>query len=454
MATRRALVVAVATALFAPLLAAPPPVAAADPVLVGAGDIANCSTTADSATARLLDGIAGTVFTLGDNAYPNGSNRDYRRCYRPTWGRHEHRTRPAPGNHEYKTAGADGYFDYFDPNPGARRQGWYSYDLGSWHIVVLNSNCSKIGGCGRDSPQVDWLRGDLAANAGRNVLAYWHHPLFSSGRHGPERAVRTFWDVLYANGADIVLNGHEHDYERFAPQDPAGRADSEFGIRQFIVGTGGTNLRSRATNAANSQVFSSTHGVLKLTLRADAYDWEFVPIAGRTFTDRGTTATHGPPGGLRTTTVTATADAFVDQARPRTNFDASSRLYVDGNTGKGRDRRAYIRFVVTGISGTVRGAYLRFRVGDGTVNGPRVYPTSSGWSAPSLTWRNRPAATGAAVDDLGRTPSRRWNHLDVTRIVRGNGTYSFLLRSTSGDGLSLSSIQGSRAPRLVIQTTP
>lgn len=302
MAMRRTLAVALVVTAFAPLVGPPRQAAAADPVLVGAGDIADCSTSADSATARLLDRIPGTVFTLGDNAYPRGSNRDFRRCYGPTWGRHERRTRPAPGNHEYQTPRADGYFDFFDPDPGRRGRGWYSYDRGTWHIVVLNSNCAEIGGCGPRSPQVRWLKRDLAANADRNVLAYWHHPRFSSGAHGNDASVRTFWDVLYANGADVVLNGHDHDYERFAPQDPGGRADPRYGIRQFVVGTGGTRVRGRSSRAANSQVFASTHGVLRLVLRPDSYAWRFIPIKGRSFRDAGSTRTHGPPDDTRPST--------------------------------------------------------------------------------------------------------------------------------------------------------
>jgi hypothetical protein len=289
----RAIVATVTAALLA--LAPLPAVAAGDPVLVGAGDIADCSSRADGATGRLLDRIPGTVFTLGDNAYPQGSGRDFRRCYEPTWGRHARRTRPALGNHDYLTRGADGYFDYFDPDPGARGRGSYSYDRGTWHIVVLNSNCEHIGGCGPRSPQVRWLRRDLAANRDRNVLAYWHHPRFSSGKHGGDRRVRTFWEVLYAAGADVVLNGHEHDYERFAPQDPAGRADPRYGIRQFIVGTGGAPTRGRAWKAPNSTIFGRTHGVLRLVLKPHSYTWRFVPIAGGSFRDAGTGLTHGAP---------------------------------------------------------------------------------------------------------------------------------------------------------------
>jgi hypothetical protein len=302
---------AVVAAVVMALVAVSGPVSAADPVLVGAGDIADCSTTADSATARLLDRIPGTVFTLGDNAYPRGSARDFRRCYRPTWGRHADRTRPALGNHEYETRGADGYFDFFDPDPGARGRGWYGYQRGTWHIVVLNSNCEEVGGCGPSSPQVRWLERDLAAHADDNVLAYWHHPRFSSGRHGGDRRMRTFWDVLYAYGADIVLNGHEHDYERFAPQDPTGRADSRYGIRQFVVGTGGAPMRGRASRARNSQVFATTHGVLRLVLWPDSYSWRFVPVAGRSFRDAGSRRTHGPPPRPSTAALMLTAGSWL-----------------------------------------------------------------------------------------------------------------------------------------------
>lgn len=263
-------------------------------VLLGAGDIASCVSEGDEATARLLDTIDGTVFTLGDNAYPSGTPVEFAACYDPSWGRHTSRTRPAPGNHDYHTRGAFGYFDYFGDAAGKPDKGYYSYDLGLWHIIVLNSNCSKIDGCGPGSPQEQWLRADLAAHATTCTLAYWHHPRFSSGTHGGDAALDAFWRALYEHHADVVLGGHDHDYERFAPQTPSGKPDPTRGIRQFVVGTGGDRLRKFEGPAiANSEVrHSETHGVLKLTLYPTSYAWEFIPIAGGTFTDMGTGRCH------------------------------------------------------------------------------------------------------------------------------------------------------------------
>lgn len=263
-------------------------------VMVGAGDIASCVRDDDDATARLLDTIGGAVFTLGDNAYPTGTPVEFAACYDPTWGRHKSRTRPAPGNHDYYTRGAFGYFDYFGDAAGDPDKGYYSYDLGRWHIIVLNSNCSKTGGCDPGSPQEQWLRADLAANPARCTLAYWHHPRFSSGRHGGDATIVAFWQALYEHNADIVLAGHNHVYERFAPQTPDGKPDPTHGIRQFVVGTGGDHLHKLAGPAiANSEVRNDeTHGVLKLTLYPTSYKWQFIPIAGGKFTDAGTGRCH------------------------------------------------------------------------------------------------------------------------------------------------------------------
>ncbi len=269
----------------------PPP--AGDPVLVGAGDIASCSGAGDEATANLLDGIAGTVYTLGDNVYDNGTATEFANCYEPSWGRHKARTRPAPGNHDYNTAGASGYYGYFGAAAGDPSKGYYSYDLGAWHVVVLNSNCATVGGCGAGSPQEQWLRQDLAASAASCTLAYWHHPRFSSGKHGGNAATEPFWQALYDHNADVVLSSHDHSYERFAPQTPTGAADPARGIRQFVVGTGGRSHYSFGTIRANSEVrHSGTFGVLKLTLHASGYEWRFVPEAGKTFTDSGSGACH------------------------------------------------------------------------------------------------------------------------------------------------------------------
>ena len=264
-----------------------------DPVLVGAGDIAECR--GDVLTARLLDSIAGTVFTAGDNAYYYGTLEDFARCYTPSWGRHRARTRPAPGNHEFRTGGGSDYFTYFGEAAGNPSLGYYSYDLGTWHIVSLNSNCDEVGGCQAGSAQEKWLRADLAAHPARCTAAYWHHPLFSSGQHGGNpKAMLDIWNDLYDAGAEIVINGHDHDYERFAPQDPSGHLDRERGIREFVVGTGGASLRKFPRDpVANSEKRNDrTWGVLKLTLHPDSYDWEFIPVAGQTFTDLGSWPCH------------------------------------------------------------------------------------------------------------------------------------------------------------------
>lgn len=259
---------------------------ATDPVLVGAGDIAVCGLPGDNRTARLLDRIAGRVFAAGDAAYPSGSRAQFRDCYDPTWGRWRLRTSPVPGNHEYHTTGAAGYFGYFGSRAGTGGKGWYAYDLGTWRVYNLNANCSMVG-CGPSSEQVRWLQADLAAHPRACVAAVWHQPLFSSGVHGSDPAVRMLWETLDEAGADVVLNGHDHDYERFAAQDADGQADPD-GMVEFVVGTGGGALRAFASTLPNSLVRDhSTHGVLKLTLRAGGYDFEFVPVSGTTFRDAG-----------------------------------------------------------------------------------------------------------------------------------------------------------------------
>jgi len=260
-------------------------------VLVGAGDIASCSgvTNSGEATAKLLDGISGTVFTAGDNAYNNGSAAEYATCYGPSWGRHKSRTHPAIGNHEYNTTAASGYFGYFGSAAGAGGKAYYSYDLGAWHVIVLDSNLDMSA----SSPQLTWLRADLAAHPVHCTLAVWHHPRFSSGHHGSSTAVQPLWQALFDANADLIISGHDHTYERFKPQTPAGQIDMSRGIREFVVGTGGAGLYAFEHPAPNSEVRNNqTHGVIKLTLYADHYDWKFVPVAGQTFTDSGTGNCH------------------------------------------------------------------------------------------------------------------------------------------------------------------
>jgi uncharacterized protein YjdB len=269
----------------------PPPPPGDTVVLVGAGDIASCSSSGDDATAALINDIAGTVFTAGDNAYPDGTTADFG-CYDASWGAFKARTRPSPGNHDYHvTDGAD-YFSYYGALAGPVGRGYYSHDLGDWHLISLNSNVPMSAG----SAQEQWLRADLAASTAQCTLAYWHHPRFSSGTtHGSTSSAEPLWQALYDAGADLVISGHEHNYERFAPQTPTGAADAATGIRQFIVGTGGAGHYTgvRSPRLPNSEVFDgTTWGVLKLTLGPGTYSWQFIPVAGQTFTDSGTGQCH------------------------------------------------------------------------------------------------------------------------------------------------------------------
>lgn len=277
-------------------LAGPPRAQAGDAVLVGAGDIADCNSSGDAATASLIKSISGTVFTLGDNAYESGTIKQFKNCYGPTWGRFKGRTRPAIGNHEYETKGAAGYFDYFGKAAGPRGKGWYSYDAGPWHVIVLNSNCDDVR-CDKGSEQERWLRADLAANKKRCTLAYWHHARFvSDSVHGNHSDLTRFWEALYDYGAEVVLSGHAHVYERFAPQTPWGKADPDHGIRQFVVGTGGSSLYRFRSPRPNSEVRNAnTFGVLKLTLHEGGYHWKFIPRAGKNFRDSGRGSCHGRP---------------------------------------------------------------------------------------------------------------------------------------------------------------
>jgi hypothetical protein len=284
-------------------------VPSADPVLAAAGDIA-CPTTAPQFHAAMLGGVGGicqmrstsdlllalhptAVATLGDNQYDNATLAQFNASFDPTWGRLKAETHPAIGNHEVETdRKATGYFQYFGAAAGDPTKGWYSYDLGTWHVIVLNSNCLLIGGCGPGSPEEQWLSSDLAAHPNLCTLAYWHHPRWTSGEHGNNPILDTIWQDLYGAGVDVVLNGHDHDYERFAPQDPWGRLDTARGVREFVSGTGGSRFETLATRQPNSEALSQTFGVLALTLHPGSYDWRFVPQPGKTFTDSGTTACH------------------------------------------------------------------------------------------------------------------------------------------------------------------
>lgn len=277
---------------FDSLMAAVEP-AGTPQVLVGAGDIGECGLSHSERTAELLDSMPGTVFTLGDNAYPAGSATDFATCYAPFWGRHKHRTHPAVGNHEYMTSGAAGYYGYFGVAAGDSTRGYYSYDLGDWHVIVLNSNIAGTNGKIPTAPEMAWLQADLAAHPAPCTLAMWHHPRFSSGTtHGSDANMQQFWQALYDAGADVVLSGHEHNYERFAPQTPAGVRDTARGIREFIVGTGGGGFDGLGPRIANSEASSTDHGVLKLTLSPGRYTWQFIPIPSESFRDSGSASCH------------------------------------------------------------------------------------------------------------------------------------------------------------------
>ena len=240
----------------------------------------------------LVGGGYEAVLALGDIQYEVGAVDAFEASYDASWGRVKPVTRPVPGNHEYHTAGAAGYFEYFGAGAGDPTKGYYSYELGDWHVVALNSNCAAVGGCDAGSAQERWLRADLAAHPSRCTLAYWHHPRYSSGRHGSDSSYVAFWQALVDADADLVLVGHDHDYERFAPQDAGGRRDLERGIREFVVGTGGKNLRPFTRVSPNSEARDATSlGVLELTLGANAYEWRFRAAVG-SFTDSGSASCH------------------------------------------------------------------------------------------------------------------------------------------------------------------
>lgn len=267
-------------------------------ILLAAGDIASCGENKDELTGALAASLAGEILVLGDLAYDSGSASQFANCYDPSWGGVKDRTHPVPGNHEYGTGGARAYFDYFGAAAGEPGKGYYSFNAGEWHIVALNSNCAEIGGCGTGSAQEKWLRADLIANPTRCTLAFWHHPMYSSGdTHGSHiDRMGDLWNTLYQYGAEIVLSGHDHLYERFSPQDASSNRDTSTGIRQFVVGTGGKGLYSFGGGIANSEVRNDrTFGVLRLILRPAGYDWEFVPVSGSSFTDAGSGTCHGSP---------------------------------------------------------------------------------------------------------------------------------------------------------------
>lgn len=272
-----------------------PPEPIPDVVIAAAGDISNTSISGQKITAGLIQGAGfDAVLTLGDNQYNDGALSAYNNYFDKTWGKFINKIHPVPGNHEYNTTGAKGYYSYFGEAAGDPKKGYYSFDLGAWHIVAINSNseCGAVP-CNAGSAQEKWLRKDLAAHTQKCTLAYFHHPLFSSGEHGNATVMKPIWNALYDNNVDIVLNGHDHDYERFGPQDPSGAADAKRGIVEFVVGTGGTGFRTFPNVKKHSQARQAKwFGVLKLTLKKAGWDFEFVGEPGSTFKDKGSDQCH------------------------------------------------------------------------------------------------------------------------------------------------------------------
>jgi hypothetical protein len=494
------------------------PVTTGDPIIAAAGDIAcdpsdgnfngGNGTSGSCRQKAVSDLFVGknfsAVLTLGDTQYEDGSLTKYQQSFDPSWGRAKSVIRPAVGNHEYLTAGASGYYSYFGAAAGDKTKGYYSYDIGAWHIIALNSNCSQVGGCGAGSAQEQWLKSDLAAHPSMCTLAYWHHPRFSSGEHGSNTSYDAFWKDLYAAGAEIVLNGHDHDYERFAQQNPSGTADPN-GIQQFVVGTGGKNHYAFTTTLANSLVRNpDTYGILKITLHATSYDWQFVPEAGKTFTDSGTmncrgnvstqptiaatatkvsaptntpvsnptnvaptptgvaptptaagtsipapTQSQSAPPTTGTITLNPVADAYVTSAIPNTNYGASKMIRFDASPVV----NGYLTFNVQGLGGSIASAKLRIYANSSSTVGCKVYSVPDvSWVEKSITFNNAPAL-GNQIGSIGAFKSATWIEVDVTALVTGNGTFSLALTGINGTAVSLASREsGTFVPQLVITT--
>jgi hypothetical protein len=456
--------------------------AASDPVIAAAGDIAcdpanlnfnngegNQSSCRQKYTSELLmDVNLAAVLPLGDVQYECGGYRAFLESYEPSWGRLKSISHPVVGNHEYLTSdgtdctsyneGAAGYFSYFGLAAGNPSQGYYSYDIGTWHLIALNSNCGDAGGCGDGSPQAMWLAADLAAHPNLCTLAYWHIPLFSSGGRAANNT-QLIWQILYNQDVDVILNGHDHIYERFAPQAPDGTLDIQRGIRQFVVGTGGANLTEIESSAANSEVLNNdTFGILQLTLHPAGYDWQFIPEAGQTFTDSGTGRCHGePPVGTHpsastqlipapTQTASPTpittafsfapsADAYISKPMPASNFGASNMLRLYG----GPLGASYLRFDVENLPGTVVRATLRLYANNPSISGYQVRAvTNNAWSESTLTYANAPPI-GELITSSEPFEVRGWTSVDLTSLVKGSGTYDIVLITFNATPFSLAS---------------
>jgi calcineurin-like phosphoesterase family protein len=448
--------------------------ASADPVVYAAGDIAcapGSSATSTKCRERytsdiVVNGGAMMTLALGDLQYNSATLSNLRNSYDKTWGRFKAATRPALGNHE---GGGSGYFDYWngvgagDGPAGQRGKGYYSFDVGAWHLIALNSNCSSVS-CSRGSSQEAWLKADLAAHPTKCTLAYWHHPRFSSGHDGDNTFMQDLWKDLYDARGDIALVGHSHNYERFAPQNASGQLDRTNGIREFVVGTGGAFFTGIGTAKPNSEVRqNNTFGVLKLTLHPTSYDWRFVSESGKSFTDSGSEACRGsggppvdppppppPPPGGTTLTFTPTDDASLYAGSPSANFGSATTVETDASPVKD----FLLKFTVTGVgSKQVSSAKLRLYAVDASGgSGGQFRATGNSWTQSTVNWSSAPAADATVTASLGAVSASRWYEVPVTPLITGDGTYSVRVTSTSSDGADYSSSEGSSSlqPQLVL----
>ncbi|WP_394539161.1 DNRLRE domain-containing protein [Lysobacter enzymogenes] len=431
-------------------------------VVAGAGDICDTSGNACQGTSDLIVSINPTaVFTAGDNAYNSGTLSEYNNRYAPTWGRFKALTSPSPGNHDYSTTGAKGYFDYFNGSgnqtgpAGDRSKGYYSWDVGDWHFIALNT----MSGGTVAQTQIDWLKSDLAANTKPCTAAYFHHPLLSRGSYSGYSQVKPFWDALYAAKADLVLVGHDHNYQRYGKMNPDKAAASD-GIRQVLVGTGGRAFYGISGSHALLEASNdSTFGVLKLTLTASGYTGDFVPRAGSSYSDHFTgTCNKGngnPPS--QTLTLNSVRDVTVKSGGSRDN---GATLYADGSDG-GQVLRGLMGWDVSAAAGkTLTGAQVKLQVSDRSAGTYDLYAAGAAWTEANASYSGVglgakigsvvPNATGAqsiALNAAGLQLVKNW----ASGAVANNGV---VLASSSSDGVDWSSREGANAPQLILTYTP
>ena len=431
-------------------------------VLIGAGDIASCSSSSkDEQTSSLVlqvlqEDPTALAFTAGDNVYDNGTAAEFASCYHPSWGRFKDQTRPVAGNHEYETGNANGYFDYFNGVgadsgvAGKRGKGWYSFDHGAWHVIVVNSD-SHVG-VGAGSAQRQWVIADLAANPRECTLAIWHHARFFSGSTSLDGRVEALWRVLYDAGADLVVSGHNHFYDRFAPQTTMGVRDDAYGIRQILAGGGGKGVSSSVPPArVNSEKRGAAFGVLKLTLRQASYDWEYLTIPGTTFTDAGSSDCHGPPpvnlpptAGFRYSCTQFTC-AFTDTSVDPENAMAKwSWKFGDGTTSSLRDpKRTFtkastftVKLTVTDGRGLVREVSKKVKVPSTNTNFTPVARFTQ--SCTDLTCN----FTDTSNDADGAVTSWTWNFGDGTTATTQSPSNTYLVAGTYTVQLTVADAQG------------